>query len=143
MSSASPQDTSSSTPSALPQDTSSSPAVTSPAPATAQPAIVNGDPVAGKKLYAMNCAMCHGVKGGGNGPAAAAIKPRPTNFTDPNLKNKLFTDTDDPDREWLKVTKEGGAANKLGAAMPGFGSSLTDKQIQDIIAFIHSVQKKK
>ena len=34
-------------------------------------------------LYQLNCAACHGAAGDGNGPQAAALEPRPTNFQDP------------------------------------------------------------
>jgi len=37
----------------------------------------------GKKIYEQNCALCHGPKGDGKGPAGAALKPAPTNFTKP------------------------------------------------------------
>jgi len=33
-------------------------------------------------LYQLNCAACHGAAGDGNGPQAAALEPRPTNFQD-------------------------------------------------------------
>ncbi|MGQ0577880.1 MAG: cytochrome c/FTR1 family iron permease [Betaproteobacteria bacterium] len=33
-------------------------------------------------LYQLNCALCHGVAGDGNGPQAAALAPRPTDFRD-------------------------------------------------------------
>jgi mono/diheme cytochrome c family protein len=33
-----------------------------------------------QKLYAKNCASCHGARGGGDGIAAGALAPRPTNF---------------------------------------------------------------
>jgi len=33
-------------------------------------------------LYESNCAVCHGTAGDGNGPQAAALDPRPTNFQD-------------------------------------------------------------
>lgn len=35
---------------------------------------------AGKKLYDMYCAVCHGKKGRGDGPAGMALKPRPANL---------------------------------------------------------------
>jgi len=34
----------------------------------------------GKSLFDVNCASCHGSKGFGDGPAAAALNPKPRNF---------------------------------------------------------------
>lgn len=34
----------------------------------------------GAKIYANTCAICHGPKGAGDGPAGAALKPPPRNF---------------------------------------------------------------
>jgi mono/diheme cytochrome c family protein len=34
----------------------------------------------GEKLFLQNCGVCHGEKGDGKGPAAAALKPPPANF---------------------------------------------------------------
>jgi mono/diheme cytochrome c family protein len=34
----------------------------------------------GKQVYAVNCVPCHGEKGDGNGPAAAALTPKPRDF---------------------------------------------------------------
>jgi mono/diheme cytochrome c family protein len=36
----------------------------------------------GKTLFAVNCASCHGTGGRGDGPAAAALNPKPRNFTE-------------------------------------------------------------
>lgn len=36
----------------------------------------------GGALYAQQCATCHGVKGGGDGPLAASLDPRPIAFDD-------------------------------------------------------------
>jgi mono/diheme cytochrome c family protein len=36
----------------------------------------------GKALFATNCASCHGPEGFGDGPAAAALNPKPRNFHD-------------------------------------------------------------
>jgi mono/diheme cytochrome c family protein len=35
----------------------------------------------GKKIFVNYCASCHGVEGKGNGPAAVALKPAPTDLT--------------------------------------------------------------
>ena len=36
----------------------------------------------GSKLFLQNCSACHGEKGDGKGPAAAALKTSPANFLD-------------------------------------------------------------
>ena len=50
-----------------------------PAPPNKTPQLVSE----GKKLYEQNCVACHGAKGDGKGPAAAALKPAPSDFADP------------------------------------------------------------
>lgn len=37
-------------------------------------------PASGKQMYDSYCAVCHGVDGRGNGPAAVALKQAPTNL---------------------------------------------------------------
>jgi mono/diheme cytochrome c family protein len=37
----------------------------------------------GEALYRADCAGCHGINGDGDGPAAAALPQRPSDFTDP------------------------------------------------------------
>jgi mono/diheme cytochrome c family protein len=37
----------------------------------------------GKTLFAVNCTSCHGALGAGDGAAAAALNPKPRNFTTP------------------------------------------------------------
>ena len=34
----------------------------------------------GKEVYEVNCASCHGPNGAGDGPAGAALNPKPRNF---------------------------------------------------------------
>lgn len=37
----------------------------------------------GREIYDIRCAACHGAEGRGNGPAAAAITPKPRDLSDP------------------------------------------------------------
>lgn len=40
----------------------------------------------GKASFTTNCALCHGDKGDGNGPAGAAMDPKPRNFAKDKFK---------------------------------------------------------
>lgn len=46
----------------------------------------------GKQIYEDKCAACHGTSGKGDGPAAAALNPKPVNLTDANLMRALPVD---------------------------------------------------
>jgi high-affinity iron transporter len=50
-----------------------------PSPPKKTPELLNQ----GKKLFDQNCSVCHGSKGDGKGPAGAALKPPPSDFTKP------------------------------------------------------------
>lgn len=67
----------------------------------------------GKAVYAQQCASCHGVDGKGDGPAAAALNPRPRNFhADAGWKNGRKPS------QIFKTLKEGLA----GGAMASFAT---------------------
>lgn len=49
----------------------------------AEPWVTNADMVThGKKVFAQNCAMCHGDTGHGDGAAGAALNPKPRNLVE-------------------------------------------------------------
>ena len=65
------------------------------------------------KMFETVCAMCHGMDGTGNGPAAASLNPKPRNYTDATWQASV---TDDEIRKTILL---GGQATGKSAAMPG------------------------
>lgn len=84
----------------------------------------------GKKIYGQFCASCHGQTGKGDGPASAALNPKPRDHTDKESMSKLSDD------DIFKVIKNGGASIGKSPLMPPWGASLKDEQIQDVVAYV-------
>ena len=53
------------------------------------PGVKRPDIASGKETFVKYCASCHGTDGTGNGPAASALKPPPTDLTSISKKNEL------------------------------------------------------
>ena len=91
-----------------------------------------GGPVAdvarGKTIYETRCAPCHGVEGGGDGPGAAAIEPKPRNFRDPTFWQGRTA------QQLRLVVKQG----KPGTLMAPFEGALSDAEIDDVVAYVQS-----
>ncbi len=90
------------------------------------------DLAAGKAKFDQYCATCHGSSGKGDGPAGAALNPKPRNFTDASLMGQKS------DAQLAKVIKEGGAASGLSPLMVAWGSVLSDQDIANIVAYIRT-----
>jgi mono/diheme cytochrome c family protein len=58
--------------------------------------LVPSDSLIGVEAYKRQCVVCHGAEGEGDGPAAAALKPRPTDLTESELVSEM------PDAELLE-----------------------------------------
>jgi mono/diheme cytochrome c family protein len=109
------------------------PPATQPAPAPA--AAATPDAKRGEALYATYCASCHGPRGDADGPAAAALVPKPARHSDGAYLNALSNE------HLFKVVKEGGAAVGKSALMAPWGGTLSDAQIWDVVAFVRSLAK--
>ncbi len=98
------------------------------------PAASAGDPGKGKEIYAKSCSSCHGPEGKGDGAAASAINPKPTNLADKAAMSKI------DDAAMTKMIVKGGAGNGKSPLMPAFGQ-LKDQEVRDLVAYIRSVAK--
>jgi mono/diheme cytochrome c family protein len=92
-----------------------------------------GDVKAGKTKYDANCIGCHGATGKGDGPAAAALNPKPQDHTDGKTMNALT------DKYLFDIIKQGGKAVQKAALMPAANKKLTDQDIWDMVAYIRSL----
>ncbi len=101
------------------------------APMSAKAALTVGDAKKGAVLYKQNCAICHGETGKGDGLAGKSLQPPPRNFS-----KGIFKYTKN-DAELLKFIQTG------KSPMPSWEGTLTEAQIQDVIAFIHSLKQKR
>ena len=80
----------------------------------------------GGAIYKTKCAMCHGADGTGNTPVGKSMKVR---------SFKSDEDVKASDAALIKDTKDG-----VGK-MPAYAGKLTDAQIQDVVAYIRTLQK--
>ena len=100
-------------------------------------ALAKGDPAKGKAVYDLNCAPCHGTAGKGDGPAAAALNPKPKDLVDKGFVNTLKDDFLE------KLIKGGGPTVGLSPVMPPFGTALKESDIENVIAYLRSLAKKR
>jgi cytochrome c oxidase cbb3-type subunit 3/ubiquinol-cytochrome c reductase cytochrome c subunit len=84
---------------------------------------IQGDPARGQVLYARDCARCHGAKG----------------IEGPNVRIA--------DRDLLRTAGPGFlrhavAKGRAGTTMPGFEATLGERGIDDVLAYVQSVQSR-
>ncbi len=84
----------------------------------------------GKKLYAVDCALCHGEKGDGKGDMASDIK-NITDFTNPDVQKNST------DGEWFYIIRKG------RGDMPGEDSGRAkDDDVWSIVNYVRTFAKK-
>ena len=88
----------------------------------------SSQPDPGRVIYEQRCATCHGAGGAGDGPAAAAMEPRPRNLRAPDFWRGRTT------AELRQVVRNG----KPGTLMAPFAGALSDAEIDAVVAFLQS-----
>ncbi len=79
----------------------------------------------GKEIYEKKCALCHGEKGDGRGPAGAGLNPKPTNFKESHGEKMT-----DGEHFWKLTTGKG--------AMPSYEKDLTAEERWHVINYINT-----
>ena len=91
------------------------------------------DVEAGKAKFQQFCGACHGPEGHGDGPAAAALNPKPRSLDDTEWQESVDDD------HIRKVIVEGGAAVGLSPMMTAWGHALKGDDLENVVAYIRSL----
>ncbi|OLD41892.1 MAG: hypothetical protein AUI21_00965, partial [Nitrospirae bacterium 13_1_40CM_2_62_10] len=91
---------------------------------------------AGKRVYFTKCVWCHGVDGGGDGPSADRLWPRPRNFNQGTFKirHTASGELPLPQMDLFQTVTHG----LPGSAMPSWEGILSEDQRRQVIAFVTS-----
>jgi mono/diheme cytochrome c family protein len=99
------------------------------------------DPVVGAQLFAVNCSVCHGLRGEGNGPAAAHLNSDQSFWATQdnrgpygNPANLFATRSERTEDIWFTIVNNG------VTVMPPFGKLLSEEDIWEIISYLFDEQ---
>jgi len=82
----------------------------------------------GAKVFQINCEGCHGPQGHGDGPAGQVLDPKPKNLPE------LAATVGDDYLFWRVST------GKPGTSMAPWAGILTEEQIWQVVAYIHTLK---
>ncbi len=83
----------------------------------------------GEEVFKRQCAVCHGDTGRGDGPASAALRPKPADLTD---------------SEKMGEYTQGKLVAVIGKGkgmMPAFGAVLSPEDLEDVAGYVHSLSE--
>jgi mono/diheme cytochrome c family protein len=97
------------------------------------PAETSVDLAKGQELYKANCASCHGNEGKGDGPAGAALDPKPRDQTNPSA----YKYGADP-KGIFRTARYGDPGTGM---VPFSVDQIPDKDLWNIVFYVKSLQK--
>ena len=103
---------------------------------TSSPSTGKVDTAKAQEMFNERCAACHGTEGKGNGPASAALNPKPRNYTDKAWQASVT------DEQLRKTIVMGGAAVGKSPIMPA-SPDLDEKPevVEGLIKIVRSFGK--
>jgi mono/diheme cytochrome c family protein len=87
----------------------------------------------GKRIFYQQCVWCHADSTPAGPSNRSNVSPDPPLMNDGNILNK------ESDASLRKVIAQGGSAAGKSAMMPPYGSTLSDEEISDLIAYIRVI----
>src|SRR5215831_21017106 len=90
----------------------------------------------GRTIYETQCAICHGPRGAGDGPAAASLELKPPSLQDAAMVAEMTPEY------WFWRVSEGGAAEPYrskGSVMPAYKATLSAEDRWAVIAYQHTL----
>lgn len=89
-----------------------------------------------RDMFKTRCGPCHGESGHGDGPAAAALTPKPRNYTDGAWQKSV------KDEDIKKTVLYGGAAVGKSAAMPANPDLDGKPELDGLVALVRGFAPK-
>jgi mono/diheme cytochrome c family protein len=86
----------------------------------------------GKRLFDAYCTVCHGATGQGDGFNSYNLDPRPHDLSHPEYMNAIS------DQSLKEVIAQGGRGVNKSILMPGYAHTLTQRDIDDLVAYIRT-----
>jgi mono/diheme cytochrome c family protein len=93
----------------------------------------------GAKVYQTYCTTCHGAKGQGDGPASAALKPKPADFATNSFKYDVNGNGTAGDIDDIKAIVHDGAAKHGGSPLMTPWPMLKPEQLQAVAEYVKSL----
>lgn len=89
-----------------------------------------------QEMFTQRCTPCHGTAGHGDGPGAAALNPKPRNYTDTNWQKSVKDD------DIKKTILYGGAAVGKSPLMPANPDLDGKPELDGLVAVVRSFNGK-